>query len=45
MVTTSTTSALVVVFAPNEIAPGHVTRVLDVTAHRMREFTNATRRG
>jgi DNA/RNA-binding domain of Phe-tRNA-synthetase-like protein len=45
MVTTSTTRALVVVFAPTEVAPERLGRVLDVTAARMLEFTKATRRG
>ena len=44
MVTTATTSALVVVFAPWELAPGRLERILDVTASRMSEFTNAVRR-
>ena len=43
MVTTSTTRALVVVFAPIEIDPGRLSYVLDITAQRMREFTGATR--
>jgi DNA/RNA-binding domain of Phe-tRNA-synthetase-like protein len=45
MVTTSTTGALVVVFAPVEIAQERLSRVLDVTAERMHEFTKAMRRG
>jgi DNA/RNA-binding domain of Phe-tRNA-synthetase-like protein len=45
MVTTATTSALVVVFAPWELAPARLERILDVTASRMSEFTNAVRRG
>jgi DNA/RNA-binding domain of Phe-tRNA-synthetase-like protein len=45
MVTTATTSALVVVFAPFELAPARLEGILDVTATRMREFTNAVRRG
>lgn len=45
MVTTATTSALVVVFAPREVAPTHLQRVLDATVTRMHEFTNAVRRG
>jgi DNA/RNA-binding domain of Phe-tRNA-synthetase-like protein len=45
MVTTSTTRALVVVFAPTEIAQERLNRVLDVTAERMHEFTKAVRRG
>jgi DNA/RNA-binding domain of Phe-tRNA-synthetase-like protein len=39
MVTTATTRALVVVFAPGSIEPSRLARVLDVTAERMREFT------
>ena len=39
MVTTETTSAMVVVFAPFEIATPRLTHVLDVTARRMTEFT------
>jgi hypothetical protein len=45
MVTTATTSALVVVVAPFELAPARLEGILDVTATRMREFTNAVRRG
>jgi DNA/RNA-binding domain of Phe-tRNA-synthetase-like protein len=45
MVTTATTSALVVVFAPTEVAATHLGRVLDATVSRMHEFTNAVRRG
>jgi DNA/RNA-binding domain of Phe-tRNA-synthetase-like protein len=41
MVTTSTTRAVVVVFAPRSIDTRHVTRVVDVTAQRMAEFTGA----
>lgn len=43
MVTTATTHALVVVFAPFELEPQRVSHVLDVTATRMREFTGAKR--
>lgn len=39
MVTTQTTSALLVVFAPREIDPRRLTRVLDATSQRMAEFT------
>jgi DNA/RNA-binding domain of Phe-tRNA-synthetase-like protein len=39
MVTTSTTRALLVVFAPRAVAAGTLSRVLDVTAARMTEFT------
>jgi DNA/RNA-binding domain of Phe-tRNA-synthetase-like protein len=42
MVTVLTTSALVVVFAPTAIGQGHLDRVLDLTARRMHEFTNAS---
>jgi DNA/RNA-binding domain of Phe-tRNA-synthetase-like protein len=41
MVTTATTRALVVVFAPRSIEEAQLTRVLDVTARRMAEFTGA----
>ena len=43
MVTTKTRRALVVVFAPREIAGRRLDHVLDVTAQRMHEFTGATR--
>jgi DNA/RNA-binding domain of Phe-tRNA-synthetase-like protein len=39
MVTAATTRALVVVFAPREIEPRRLTRVLDATSQRMQEFT------
>jgi DNA/RNA-binding domain of Phe-tRNA-synthetase-like protein len=39
MVTTGTTQALVVVFAPREIEMKRLEHVLDVTSQRMREFT------
>lgn len=39
MVTTATTDALVVIFAPAGIDTGHLRAVLDVTAARMAEFT------
>ena len=42
MVTTGTTRALVVVFAPHELDPVHLARVLEVTAARMHEFTGGT---
>jgi DNA/RNA-binding domain of Phe-tRNA-synthetase-like protein len=45
MVTTATTSALVVVFAPFELDERHIAHVLDVTAQRMNEFTGAVRSG
>jgi DNA/RNA-binding domain of Phe-tRNA-synthetase-like protein len=41
MVTTATTRALVVVFAPRSLDGGRVARVLDVTAQRMTAFTGA----
>jgi DNA/RNA-binding domain of Phe-tRNA-synthetase-like protein len=41
MVTTATTRSLVVVFAPRSIDEGQLTRVLNVTARRMAEFTGA----
>jgi DNA/RNA-binding domain of Phe-tRNA-synthetase-like protein len=44
MVTTATTRALVVVFAPHELDPVHLARVLEVTAARMHEFTGGTAR-
>ena len=43
MVTSSTTRALVVVFAPHEIAATRLAHVVDVTARRMEEFTGAHR--
>ena len=45
MVTTATTRALVVVFAPREIDPGRLSHVLNITAQRMGEFTGARRSG
>jgi DNA/RNA-binding domain of Phe-tRNA-synthetase-like protein len=39
MVTTATTSAMLVVFAPREVTPARLTEVLDVTSARMTEFT------
>jgi DNA/RNA-binding domain of Phe-tRNA-synthetase-like protein len=44
MVTTMTTRALVVVFAPHSVDAGRLTGVLDVTAQRMGEFTGAHER-
>jgi DNA/RNA-binding domain of Phe-tRNA-synthetase-like protein len=41
MVTTATTSALLVVFAPRELEIARLTRVLDITSARMHEFTDA----
>ena len=43
MVTAATTSALVVVFAPIELDERRLSRVLEITAQRMREFTGAVR--
>ena len=45
MVTTATTRALVVVFAPFELDERRVSHVLDVTAQRMNAFTGAIRSG
>jgi DNA/RNA-binding domain of Phe-tRNA-synthetase-like protein len=39
MVTTATTDALLVVFAPREVSQSDLTRVLDATSTRMTEFT------
>jgi DNA/RNA-binding domain of Phe-tRNA-synthetase-like protein len=39
MVTTATTLALLVVFAPRDVAPSRLAHVLDTTARRMGEFT------
>jgi DNA/RNA-binding domain of Phe-tRNA-synthetase-like protein len=41
MVTTATTKAVVVVFAPRSIETGRLTRVVDATAQRMADFTGA----
>jgi len=41
MVTTGTTRALVVIFAPHELGDARVGRVIDVTSARMTEFTGA----
>ena len=43
MVTTTTTNALVVVFAPREVAAQDLCSVIDLTARRMKAFTGATR--
>ena len=43
MVTTATTRALVVVFAPREMDARRLDRVVDLTAQRMHEFTGAMR--
>jgi DNA/RNA-binding domain of Phe-tRNA-synthetase-like protein len=45
MVTTATTRALVVVFAPFELDGRRLSHVIDVTAQRMNEFTGAARSG
>jgi len=42
MVTTATTSALLVVFAPRDLETARLTHVLDVTSARMHEFTGCT---
>jgi DNA/RNA-binding domain of Phe-tRNA-synthetase-like protein len=42
MVTTATTRALVVVFAPRSIDTARLTHVLELTAARMHEFTEGT---
>ena len=39
MVTTATTGALLVVFAPRDIGTARLTEVLDTTSARMRQFT------
>jgi DNA/RNA-binding domain of Phe-tRNA-synthetase-like protein len=44
MVTTATTHGLLVVFAPIQIDPARLQRVLDLTGERMREFTGGTPR-
>ena len=43
MVTTATTRALVVVFAPREMDARRLDHVVDLTAQRMHEFTGAAR--
>jgi DNA/RNA-binding domain of Phe-tRNA-synthetase-like protein len=43
MVTTATTRALVVVFAPREIDQRRLDHVVEITAQRMAEFTGAQR--
>jgi DNA/RNA-binding domain of Phe-tRNA-synthetase-like protein len=45
MVTTATTRALLVVFAPREVDARHLTGVLDDTASRMTEFTGCRESG
>jgi DNA/RNA-binding domain of Phe-tRNA-synthetase-like protein len=39
MVTTATTQAMLVVFAPREVEPRRLAQVMDVTSRRMAEFT------
>jgi DNA/RNA-binding domain of Phe-tRNA-synthetase-like protein len=41
MVTTATTRALVVIFAPASVAPAHVNRVLDTTRQRVEQYCRA----
>ena len=41
MVTTATRQALVVIFAPHEVAERRLAEVMDVTLQRMKEFTGA----
>jgi hypothetical protein len=45
MVTTATTRAMLVVFAPRELEPRTLTRVLDITSRRMAEFTGCREMG
>ena len=45
MVTTATTRALVVIFAPRSLDAAGLTRVLDVTSARMHDFTGARETG
>jgi DNA/RNA-binding domain of Phe-tRNA-synthetase-like protein len=45
MVTTATTHALVVVFAPFELDARRLSHVVDATAARMHEYTGAVRSG
>jgi DNA/RNA-binding domain of Phe-tRNA-synthetase-like protein len=45
MVTTATTRAMLVVFAPREVEPERLTRVLDMTSARMSEFTGCRETG
>jgi DNA/RNA-binding domain of Phe-tRNA-synthetase-like protein len=42
MVTTATTRALLVVFAPRDVDERRLSHVLDVTAARMAEFTDGS---
>ncbi len=45
MVTTATTRALLVVFAPPDLGPARLRQVVDTTADRMRHFTGARETG
>ena len=45
MVTTATTSALVVVFAPHEVSMDRLAPVLDITVARMAQFTGCRETG
>jgi DNA/RNA-binding domain of Phe-tRNA-synthetase-like protein len=45
MVTTATQQALVVIFAPHELAEARLSAVMDVTVKRMEQFTGARRTG
>jgi DNA/RNA-binding domain of Phe-tRNA-synthetase-like protein len=45
MVTTATTTAMLVVFAPREVEPAALTAVLDATSARMTEFTGGRETG
>jgi DNA/RNA-binding domain of Phe-tRNA-synthetase-like protein len=45
MVTTATTQAMLVVFAPTEVDAKHLARVLDATSRRMTEFTGCRESG
>ena len=44
MVTTATTQAMLVVFAPREVDARHLAQVLDATSRRMSEFTGCQER-
>jgi DNA/RNA-binding domain of Phe-tRNA-synthetase-like protein len=45
MVTTATTSALLVVFAPRDVDTARLTRVMDVTSERMQQYTGCRETG
>jgi DNA/RNA-binding domain of Phe-tRNA-synthetase-like protein len=45
MVTTATTEAMLVVFAPREVEPRRLGQVLDMTSRRMSEFTGCRESG